>query len=130
MPRIIWVLLGGFILQLSACTGQTSSSRSTNEILSAQDFEVRLSEWQDPQLLDVRRPDEFARGHIAGATNIDVLNEAGFREFIESLDKEKPVMVYCQAGVRSRKAAYILEESGFRLIYDLEGGYRSWPSKR
>ncbi len=127
MPRLIWVLLGGLILQLSACTGQTTPSQSTNEVLSAREFEARLTGLQDPQLLDVRRPDEFARGHIAGATNVDVLEEAGFREFIESLDKEKPVMVYCQAGVRSRKAASILEESGFRLIYDLGGGYRTWP---
>jgi len=128
MARFVLILLGGFILQLSACTGQNSSSQSTNEILSAREFETRLGELGDPQLLDVRRPDEFARGHIEGAVNINVLDKDNFLKFIKGLDKEKPVMVYCQAGVRSQRAASLLEESGFKQIYDLGGGYQTWPS--
>lgn len=76
-------------------------------------------------ILDVRTRGEFEDGHIPGAVLIDV-NESDFKEKANSLDKSKPVFVYCAAGIRSEKAAAILKDSGFKTIYHLEDGLKAW----
>ena len=78
------------------------------------------------QLVDVRTPDEYKSGYITYAINIDFLNPEYFSKAIQALDKEKPVYLYCHSGGRSHKAAILLEEMGFKEIYDLKGGYSEW----
>lgn len=78
------------------------------------------------QLIDVRTPDEYKNGYIAYALNIDFLNLDYFSKAIKELDKEKPVYLYCHSGGRSHKAALLMEEMGFKEIYDLKGGYSEW----
>jgi len=77
-------------------------------------------------LMDVRTHEEFAKGNIQGAVNID-FNGEKFNQSIDSLDKENPVYVYCQAGGRSGKTKDILLEKGFKEVYNLTGGFGSWP---
>ncbi len=48
--------------------------------------------------------------------------DADFKQQVEKLDKNKPVFVYCAVGGRSAKASQILKESGFKVIYNLQGG--------
>jgi rhodanese-related sulfurtransferase len=77
------------------------------------------------QLIDVRTPREFSNGFIEGAKNIDY-NGDTFEKQMKKLDKTKPVLVYCAAGGRSENAAELLQEWGFKEVYDLEGGYNGW----
>ena len=77
------------------------------------------------QLIDVRTPREFSNGFIEGAKNIDY-NGDSFEKQMKKLDKTKPVLVYCAAGGRSENAAELLQEWGFKEVYDLEGGYNGW----
>lgn len=70
--------------------------------------------------LDVRKPDEYGRGHIAGTVNIP-LDE--LRERLDELDSSKPVYVNCHSGLRSYLACRILTGHGFEC-YNLSGGYR------
>jgi len=77
------------------------------------------------QLLDVRTPEEFNRGAIPGALNLDIRSE-DFTEQLEDLDKDKPVILYCQSGFRSNKAAGILLSLGFTEVLDYKGGYSDW----
>ena len=79
----------------------------------------------DIQLVDVRTPDEFAKGYIKNAINIDVKGNH-FVEGTVLLDKTKPVYVYCMAGVRSARAAVVLEAAGFSKIYEYKGGFKEW----
>lgn len=76
-------------------------------------------------LLDVRTEEEHALGHIAGCTLLP-LDE--LREKVQTLlpEKDRPIMVYCRSGARSRTAAGILERLGYETIYDL-GGVVGWP---
>ena len=76
-------------------------------------------------LIDVRTPEEFADGHIEGATNINY-HDDNFLDQIAQLDKDATVFVYCQAGGRSKKASNLFKESGFKEIYDLKEGYGGW----
>lgn len=77
------------------------------------------------QLVDVRTSNEFLEGHIKNSHNICVTDN-DFEKQVASLDKEKPVYVYCKKGGRSARAAEILKEMGFKKIYDLEGGIVLW----
>lgn len=75
------------------------------------------------QLVDVRQPAEYDEGHIAGAKHIplgELLDRAS------ELDKEKPVMVYCAIGGRSRVAAQLLSGNEFNKVYNLTGGFNIW----
>ena len=78
-------------------------------------------------LIDVRTPAEFAAGHIAGATNIDV--EAGdFATKIGSLDKGAAYALYCRSGNRSGVAMQAMLSSGFTQVFHLGGGIGAWQS--
>lgn len=93
--------------------------------LNGNDFQARLDSGANVQLVDVRTAEEYKQGHLVNAKNIDFKKE-DFLKQTESLDKSKPVMVYCLAGSRSAGAAKLLSENGFTEIYDLEGGYMKW----
>ena len=72
-------------------------------------------------LVDVRTPSEFEQGHLEGAVNIDWMSSDFIRKW-DTIDRGRKVYVYCQAGVRSAKAAHVLDSLGYRVI-DLTGGY-------
>lgn len=77
-------------------------------------------------LLDVRTADEYAQGHINGSINLD-FNSGEFESALDTLNKQTPVYVYCQGGGRSGKAKNMMADKGFSEVYNLIGGYGSWP---
>lgn len=80
------------------------------------------------QLVDVRTPEEFEQGYIKNAINLNVKSE-DFLDQTVLIDKNKPVYVYCMAGIRSLKAAEKLKEAGFKEVYNFNGGYGEWLDK-
>lgn len=78
------------------------------------------------QLLDVRTAGEYNQGHISGAFQADWNNISQFGERVASLDKEKPVYIYCLAGSRSAAAQKWLIKEGFKKVINLEGGINAW----
>ena len=74
-------------------------------------------------LLDVRSPGEFSGQHLDGAINIPVGELSG--RMGELGDKDRPVVVYCASGARSRAAMGILLDGGFEEVHDL-GSWRNW----
>lgn len=105
-----------------SCNGQLTKKV---ESISALAFSEKIKTTQNPQIIDVRTAEEFSSDHIDNAVNIN-WNDENFLKNIEKYDKSKPVFVYCLSGGRSKKAAYKLEESGFKTIYDLDGGILKW----
>ena len=79
-------------------------------------------------VLDVRTPDEFAEGHIAGAVNIDLLKGAEFESKVKEMDKSKPYLVHCQSGGRSNRALAVFKKLGFEQIFHLDGGLGGWQA--
>lgn len=120
MKKIIFGALLTSVLAIS-CVNQKQEGVL---VANPDTFEQKMTE-PEVQILDVRTEGEFAEGHIQDAQNIDVLQD-DFKEKVATLDKNKPVMVYCKMGGRSAKAAGILKEMGFTQIVDLEGGYTAW----
>ena len=75
---------------------------------------------QGATVVDVRTTDEYASGHVAGAVHADVL-DGQFEEQMASLDRTEPVYLYCASGVRSGRAAAILEDLGFQTVVNAGG---------
>lgn len=75
------------------------------------------------QLVDVRTKGEFARGHLPGAKLMPLaeLGSAG-----RQLRLDKPVLVYCASGSRSRRAASMLVDQGFADVRHMAGGIARW----
>jgi phage shock protein E len=78
-------------------------------------------------ILDVRTPEEFAAGHIAGAVDLD-LQGASFETDVAALEPETPYFVYCHSGNRSAQAIAYLQEQGFNSIFELDGGIGAWQT--
>ena len=96
--------------------------------LTAEEFKAKIDAG-DIQLVDVRTAEEVAEGAMEGSVNIDWFGD-DFESRVEAeLDKSKPVAVYCKAGGRSGKAMKLMSDLGFAEIYNLKGGYSSWPYK-
>jgi rhodanese-related sulfurtransferase len=104
------------------CQGQQSKNIQTVDVKS---FAEKLKSNKNPQLLDVRTPEEFNSEHIENATNVN-WNSDDFITKSENYDKSKPIFVYCKVGGRSYQAATKLAELGFKEIYNLEGGIMKW----
>jgi thioredoxin len=113
------------ILFNSCSSGQTSSTTKNN--LTAMEFAEKLKEMPTATIIDVRTIDEFSKGHLANALNYD-WNEIEFDKQISSLDKSKPVFVYCLSGGRSSSAASKMRSEGFKTVYELDGGIMKWRS--
>ena len=80
---------------------------------------------EDIQRLDVRTLAEYSEGHITKTININVMDDS-FASMADSLlQKDKPVAVYCRSGNRSKKAAAILSEKGYK-VFELDKGFNSW----
>ena len=75
------------------------------------------------QLIDVRTPGEFRRGHIKNAKNVP-LNEIG--QFTPI--KDEKIYVICQSGSRSKLAAKKLKKRGFDVV-NVQGGMHAWRGK-
>lgn len=113
-----------FLILLSAgCAAQTEDFRV---ISNAELVEILASE--EVQLIDVRTPEEWSFGTLEGAQKIDFYDPT-FTDKINALDKSKLVVVYCAAGGRSAKASNKFRGLGFKKVYDLGGGFRSWDSE-
>lgn len=114
-----------FLFLLLSCKGQTTDTIRT---VNKQMFAEKINTTENPQILDVRTPEEFNEGHVENAKNSNWLGDH-FSEDVEKLDKNKPVLVYCKSGRRSKAASEKLKEMGFKTIYNLDGGYLSWTSE-
>jgi len=125
MKKLSSVLLLLLAILVNSCTIGQSQSSGTN--LSAKDFEAKIKELPQASILDVRTPEEFAKGHLANALNYD-WNGDDFDKQIAGLDKSKPVLVYCLSGGRSASAADQMRQEGFKEVYEMKGGILKWKA--
>ena len=102
-----------------------SCAKGNIQSVSVDEFEKQIHDKKSEQLIDIRTPAEFALYRIEGATNIDFRN-ADFRKNLETLDKTKPVLLYCLLGRRTKQAMQIMRQAGFTTVYELNEGINSW----
>ena len=99
--------LGASGLALSAC-----SSTGENAPMAAVDFTA------DTIVIDVRTPEEFDTGHLAGALNIN-WQGAEFMQAVDVLDKSANYVIYCRSGNRAGQAIDMMTSMGFTNLTNL-----------
>jgi rhodanese-related sulfurtransferase len=109
--------------QSKAAAGAAREEGGFKEV-NAADFEKSRIE-NKAVVLDVRSPEEFAKGHVPGAINIDI-HAPGFAQKVAQFDKSKPILVNCHAGSRGAVASAELTKLGFKTVCNLEGGLSAW----
>ena len=111
---LITALLG--MLSCASCSQVTNLAVDEFDTLAAQ---------PDVFLVDVRTPDEYAEGHLHGASNIDCQAPDFLEQVASACPKETPVAVYCRTGRRSAEAAKKLAKAGY-TVSNLTGGIVGW----
>jgi rhodanese-related sulfurtransferase len=104
------------------------AKKEIKEITPA-DLKKMQASGEDFVLIDVREPDEVAKGTIPGA----VVIPRGMVEYnIDKVttDKDKKLVLYCGGGSRSALAAWMLKKMGFRNVISLATGYRGWTQSQ
>lgn len=81
-------------------------------------------------ILDVRRADEFASGHIPGAVNLanEVIGEDDAAVEAVLPDRDQLILVYCRSGNRSKQASQKLADMGYTNVVEF-GGIQDWPGE-
>jgi len=120
------VLISGSVL--TACAPKTASTTVTD--VSAGEASTLIEENRaNPEfmILDVRTPEEFAEGHIAGAININFALK-DFRDRLIELKRDNVYLIYCRSGNRSSQAIEVMKDLRFDRIYHLSDGISGWTA--
>ena len=120
-----FVLMILSIVLLTSC----SSSKNTSGYrqISMNEAVKMMKNEKNCIILDVRRPDEYAEGHIPGAINLPN-EEIGASEISELPDKAQLILVYCRSGRRSKEASEKLVKLGYTNIVEF-GGILDWTGE-
>jgi thioredoxin len=121
--KSIIAVVATFVLLIVSCTNEKAQTSNTK--LSATDFSKKIQESPNAIIIDVRTPEEFSKGHLQNAYNYD-WNGEEFNKQIATLDKSKPIFVYCLSGGRSAQASSKMRADGFNEVYELNGGIMKW----
>lgn len=124
IKRFITILLS--MLLLTACTQKQEEHKSYRQVSMEEAINIMNNE-SGYIILDVRRPDEFAAGHIPNAINIP--NEIiGTNELPELPNKNQLILIYCRSGRRSKEASEKLVALGYTNIVEF-GGIIDWTGE-
>ena len=125
MKKLIPILLSA--LMFTGCAATNNSQTNTYRQIAMDEAVTMMAQESGYIILDVRRPDEFAAGHIPGAIN--VANETiGTAEIPELPDKNQLILVYCRSGRRSKEASEKLVKLGYTNIVEF-GGILDWKGE-
>lgn len=135
MKKIIVALSSILLVSIYSCSGNSNPKATTQEVIQQEEviIDVTVDQFKDliateGTILDVRTPEEWTEGIIAKAEKMNY-HDGDFASQIETLDKTKPVFVYCRSGKRSAGAAKVLKGQGFTKIYNLDGGIIDWVNQ-
>ena len=109
----------------AAPAAQTASLKKIDDKASLVLADARklMAARKDLLLIDIRSPQEFSQGFIAGSQNIPFID---IMEGRHSLPKDRPLLLICSIGGRSFAAVQLLQEKGYTEVYNLDGGLQAW----
>lgn len=110
------------LLMITLSCTNTKQGISEVKTITPTEYKDQYAKDEKAVLVDVRTPAEFEAGHLEQAKNSDFL-DGTFQNEIQNWDKDKTYYLYCASGNRSGKAAKLMQEAGFKKIYNI-GGYK------
>jgi rhodanese-related sulfurtransferase len=115
--------VGGFLAGGIAAWEKAGLPLASLEHVTVDELHARLAEDPALQVVDVRRPGEFASGHVPRAVNLP-LDRLGVDA--PAIDRARPAAVVCAGGYRSSAAASLLQARGFEKLLNVVGGTAAW----
>ena len=112
-----------FLLLASSCTSGSGSGS-----LNPTEFKNSLGK-KNTVLIDVRTPEEFSEGYIAGAILVNFEDSSFVNTMISTVPKDADVLLYCRSGRRSGIAKAQLLKLGYQKVAHLEGGILAWMAE-
>lgn len=97
--------------------------------LTAEELKAKLDDGDEPQLIDVRQPGPFERGHLPGAENVPMTE---LPTSIDEIEFEDEVVVACEIGQASLQAVRLIESyegAAESDVWSLEGGFDAWDGE-
>ncbi|WP_196885478.1 rhodanese-like domain-containing protein [Aureivirga sp. CE67] len=126
--KFIWIFV--ISIALFSCNSNGTKDENGNVIITEISPEqLKKAQGEKAEIIDVRTPEEYKEGHVAGAKNINVFDANFVKKMEASYKKDQPIYLYCKAGSRSMKASKMLKEAGYTKIYNVDGGFLAWKSK-
>ncbi len=89
----------------------------------------KLIKKKETLLIDARKPFEFNVGTFKNAINPNIQNFRDFPKFLNKIEKDKPVAMFCTGGIRCEKASIFLKKKGFKNVFQLKGGILNYLNK-
>ena len=122
--RVISIVLILFLLVagLSACGTDENTSSGLHINVNFEEAKALIDGGME--VLDVRRPEEYAEGHPKEAKLVPL---QALNARLDELDKDTPYVLICRSGNRSGQAQEILKAAGFAKTYNTLGGMNEWP---
>ncbi|MDR3565826.1 MAG: rhodanese-like domain-containing protein, partial [Negativicutes bacterium] len=97
--------------------------RRGRELITPEELKRKIQAGEDIFVIDTRIAKQYQEAHIDGAVNIP---QDQIRERLDSLDKERLTVTYCNKGVTGNAVQNILINYGFKKVYNLSGGYKNY----
>lgn len=126
-PLVLFLIL---IFSFTGCTQtDVQNAESAFRVVETGEFQEKMNQ-VDAQIIDVRTDAEVKEGMLPGAVQMDVEDWDSFEKQIQTLNPDKPVLIYCRSGNRSNRAGKYLVKNGFKEVYDLKGGIIDWRNNK
>jgi phage shock protein E len=107
---------------LATLTQGPKASPAKVQTIGSQQAKALLDEQPELVILDIRTPGEWATGSLKNALLMDYY-APDFAQRLEALDRDKPYLIYCAVGGRSRDAGKLMQQMGFQKVYDATEGF-------
>jgi rhodanese-related sulfurtransferase len=117
---VLAMLASGAMLVWPLIARRLGAGREINSLAVTQLINTR-----NPLLLDLRETREYAGGRLPDAVHVP-LSQLRSRGGELAKHVSRPVVAYCERGVRSRAAGGILARQGFKEVFLLHGGFKAW----
>jgi rhodanese-related sulfurtransferase len=112
-----------FVMLLLAILSIAAQVSAAEQNISSRDAKSLLEKNRNVYLLDVRTPQEYGQGKLAGSVLIPI---GEFEKRIGEVPKGRPVIVYCAVGSRSRPVANLLAQRGYKEVFNMTDGIVGW----
>ena len=102
--------------------------KNPHDTIRVKQLNESLQQPDSPLVIDIRSPDMFAEGHIAGSVNIP---EADLPDRMDEIpaDRDAPIVMVCNIGKFSKHATLYLKSKGYRSVRSAKGGLNEWVRK-
>lgn len=112
------------VLQILTLVLFSTFAQANSKTIEPQAVLQLIQKQQAPLILDVRSAEEFAQGHIPGAMNIAYENLPENQQL--NAYKKQDIILYCRSGKRAQIASKMLQEQGFKKLFELNGHLLAW----